>query len=206
MQVIISLLNLQAQRISDDKVQAALVESQNRVRAMALVHESLHDSGNLARINLQQYLSGLAEGLTASFGIGVGRPQINVTIGNPDLLIDIDQAVPVGLVINELVANAMEHAFPQGTRGKISISVQELDQGRIELVVQDNGIGLHQEPNNQSSSGGLGLKLVRRIVEGQLKGSYSIEQRNGTRIVVVFGLDRSARRVAVRPARDHIAV
>jgi two-component sensor histidine kinase len=187
MQVIISLLRLQAQQISDDKVQTALAESQNRVRAMALVHESLHDSGNLARINLQQYLSGLAEGLTGSFGIGSGRPEIAVTVGTPDLLIDIDQAVPIGLVINELVTNAMEHAFPKNTRGKIRISVQELDQGRIELVVQDNGIGLPEDAGQKSSSG-LGLKLVQRIVENQLKGRYSIEKRNGTRFVVAFEL------------------
>ena len=181
MQIISSLLNLQSKYLNDEKTVNVLNESRNRVISMAMVHEELYRSHDLSKIDFADYIQRLLSGLFNSYGIDKNfiKPKINVE----DVLLNIDIAVPCGLIINELVSNSLKHAFVQGQKGKISIKFHPQDEKYV-LKVADDGIGFPEniDFNNTKT---LGLQLVTTLVK-QLSGSINIYRDTGTLFKIVF--------------------
>lgn len=183
LQLIISLLRLQATTYSDPALQTMLREGQQRIRAIALVHEKLYQSNNLARVDIASYIRALSGYLARSYSSG----QIQVVTELEELDFSIDQAVPCGLIIHELVSNAFKHAFQPGGAGQITITLHQ-SGGQIELGVADDGIGLPEGlPARAETS--LGMQLVRTFVE-QLHGVLRLLPGLGTRVQIVFPLQQ----------------
>ena len=183
LQIIASLLNLQAARLKSPDVLAVLRDTQGRVYSMALLHESLYQSDNLARINSPAYFATLADQLWRAFQPAAGNIQVRTRIDNAGL--GLEQAVPCGLIANELVTNALKHAFPTGRPGQILVELQPQGSAHLRLSVIDTGIGL-PEGLPPSGSGTLGLRLVANLAR-QLRGEFSQQDnRPGAAFHVVF--------------------
>jgi two-component sensor histidine kinase/ligand-binding sensor domain-containing protein len=182
LQVIASLLNLQAAQAKDPVVVNLLAESQNRVRSMALVHESLHQSKNLTRIALAPHIQSLCNQLGASYG--TDRQNIRLSTQIADATLDLERAIPFGLIVTELVSNAIKHAFPESRAGNVAVELRVSESGEYALTVKDDGVGIpeHLSPGTQAS---LGLRLVNVLVE-QLRGSLMVDRAGGTSFTVRF--------------------
>jgi len=167
--VIASLLRLQASTMPDERLASALRESQNRVESMALIHEQLYANVDLREVDLAHHASLLASNLFHSYGVDTGR--ISWAVAMEPLLLGVDRAIPAGLILNELVSNALKHAFPNGRTGSVVIEGSR-GQGRIQLAVRDDGIGVPQgvelvRPNS------LGMQIIQ-ILTRQLKGTFEV--------------------------------
>jgi len=169
LQLIISLTNLQMRQSTDEQLIQVMKETQNRVRAMSLVHERLYHSEDIARINLADYTRFLATQIFGFYGVSNREVKLNFDIGK--IMLDINTAIPTGLIINELVSNALKHAFPDNMAGELSISAHE-EGHMIVLHVRDTGIGMPPGFDWKESQS-LGLRLVRILVE-QLNGSIEL--------------------------------
>jgi two-component sensor histidine kinase len=193
MAAIIGLFNLQRQAMEDPQIQAVLADLSSRVRAMSLVHEKLYRSESLAKIDFQDYLQSLISHLRTSFG----SPNIKCQIEALGVEMPLDLAVPCGMIINELVSNALKHAFPgnhtePGNKvDTITVAVYR-DHDTYNLSVADNGVGLPPgfDLNTVET---LGLVLVRMLGGHQLGGVYEIEQLGGTRITLQFSLHKGSK-------------
>ena len=183
MQVISSLLKLQANKVKDERLTEALMESQGRVQAMATVHETLYDSDSLASIDLQSYISNITKTIFQSSE--TSRNRVTLKIEAEDIKFGIEQATPISLLINELVSNALKHAFPENRNGHIIIQFQAVDPGAIELMVSDNGIGLPEDLDWRNTDT-LGLKLITILAENQLNGTVNLNRKNGTHFTIRF--------------------
>jgi two-component sensor histidine kinase/HAMP domain-containing protein len=192
MQVITSLFKLQAGAVDDDRVRKTLQESQNRVYAMSMVHEILYSSDNPASIDLQLYLERLAEGLLLAYDGASNR--ITLSIKTDGVQLDLDKATPLGLVINELLSNAMKHAFPDDRHGEIRVAVSRRD-GQIILTVADNGVGFAEE-RHWLQPETLGLQIVRILIENQLDGRIDRVPGDGTCFDIRFKAGAAAAEVA----------
>jgi len=180
LQIISSLLNLQMPYIKDPQAIELFKESQNRVISMALIHEKLYQSESLARIDLAGYIQSLTDNLFRSYG--ATRRAVRLKIDVVDIALDIDTVIPCALIINELVSNALKHAFPDawnqaGGIGEIRIDLHRDAGHRFMLTVTDNGVGLPRGFDAQQCES-LGLKLVGVLVK-QLRGILQIEQGDG---------------------------
>jgi len=181
LQVVSSLLRLQARKVEDDRVHEVFRESQNRIQVMALLHESLQKPGSPAAIDFGRYLRTVALGLFRSFG--QDAQGIKLVMHIVDVSLGVDAAVLCGLIVNELISNSLKHAFPPGNDGEIRIELQcDEDQNYI-LTVGDNGIGLPGAESEASRS--LGLELVS-LLAGQLGGVVDVVNGNGTTFRVTF--------------------
>lgn len=180
LQLISSLLNLQASRIVDPATASLFVDSRNRVRSMALVHENLYRAGNFAGIAIKQHILSLCSHLRRAYGTS----GIDIVADSDDITLDLDRAISCGLIINELVSNAFKHAFVGATSGLIQVSFRRQPSGQCELTVADNGVGMAGRIDIVDVMS-LGLQLVRDLVE-QLGGRIVIERDHGTRCVVSF--------------------
>jgi PAS domain S-box-containing protein len=166
LQIIISLVNLQMRKIDDEQLRQVMQETQNRVRAMSLVHEKLYQSTDIGRINLADYTRFLATQLFTFYGVNSRHVQLQIDIGQ--IMLDINTAIPAGLVINELVSNALKHAFPDNRPGLLAIAAHE-EGGTIHLTIRDTGVGM-QPGFNWRESPSLGFRLVTSLVD-QLNGT-----------------------------------
>jgi two-component sensor histidine kinase len=178
MQVISSLLSLQAGAIRDPAVEEAFKVSQNRVKSMALIHEHLYQSENLSEIDFRQYAISLVRNIMNMYSSNRIDTRVNVD----GLKLDIDRAIPCGLIINELVSNCVKHAFPDRRRGRIDVNMKELACGGYELVVADDGVGCVEETWKCET---LGMRLIRSLIT-QLRGSIQVESSAGTRVTIRF--------------------
>jgi PAS domain S-box-containing protein len=190
MQVISSLLNLQSRNIEDPNLRKMFQESQSRVRAMALIHEVLYGSDDLSRIDLEDYVSKLAKSLTRMYGADASRIRLEV-VGN-GVTLEIDDTVPCGLVISELLSNSFKYAFPDGRPGEISINAVATDDDRIVLTVRDDGVGIPDDVDIRHTES-MGMGLVTGLVENQLGGQLELDRTGGTCFTIVFSRE-SARR------------
>ena len=171
LQVISSLVRLQAGQFENPSTRAALQDMQNRIRSMALLHETLYRSGNLAQVNLVPYLQALCAQLFRSLVARPGSIQLRLNVAS--VYLDANQAVPCGLLVNELVSNCLKHAFPEGRVGEVLVEVQPVDGGpTVRLRVADNGVGLPADFDLQRLHS-LGLHLVSDLA-GQLQGRLEI--------------------------------
>ncbi len=180
LQIIISLLNLQSEQIQDKDAHVAFKHSKNRIYSMALVHEQLYQSGEFSSINIKQYIQSLINKLKIAYRIN-DRIKINSSIS--DVTFSIDIAIPCGLILNELITNALKYAFPGRREGIIKIIFRKLKDESYELIVQDNGVGLPSDALKGKKS--LGLKLVN-ILAQQIDGDVQHSRRNGTKYRIVF--------------------
>jgi PAS domain S-box-containing protein len=182
-QIIISLLNLQSGGINDADLLRLFNESTNRIRAMALVHEKLYQSENISDIAFSAYLRTISEELYTSYASGPLKPEL--VIESEDIYLGIDQAIPCGLILNELLTNSLKYAFPEsGSDNIINITMHASGAGDIILAISDNGIGLPENIDIGKISS-LGLQLVSVLIK-QIHGNYQIDRRNGTSWVVTF--------------------
>jgi PAS domain S-box-containing protein len=177
MQIISSLLNLQSRHIKEEQALKIFKNSQNRVKSMSLIHERLYQSKDLARINFAEYARGLGIHLFNSYGISSKTIKFHTNIKN--VFLDINTAIPCGLIINELVSNSLKHAFPDGKKGEIKIAMHPLNGNEIELIVSDNGIGIPKEVDIKKTES-LGLHLVTILAEEQLHGKIKLDRAKGT--------------------------
>jgi two-component sensor histidine kinase len=182
LQVISSLLYLQSTSIEDQQSLEILQDSQNRVRTMALVHERLYQSEDLAKISLAEYIRNLANNLFQSYDIHPGAIKLKVNVGEVHL--GIDTAIPCGLIVNELVSNCLKHAFPDGRAGEIRIEFWADGDGRYNLIVSDDGVGFPQDIDFRTTSS-LGLQLVNNLTT-QLRGTIGLDRTGGTAFKIAF--------------------
>lgn len=181
MQIISSLLRLQAEKVKDKNVRESFQISQNRIRSMALIHEELYRSTDLAHINIYHYIHKLVPQLFSSYGISKKRIYLEIDIDNIPL--NINQAIPCGLIINELVSNSLKHGFPNGRSGMITIIMKKLKKSK-RLIIKDNGIGFPNDKKlNKYES--LGLQIVRDLVR-QLEGTITLNKKAGTEFIIRF--------------------
>jgi two-component sensor histidine kinase len=182
LQVISSLLFLQSTYTSDPKTLAILNESQSRVKAIALIHEKLYRSPELTKIDFAEYIRDLVADLFRTYSVSQEATAVRMKIENISL--EIDTAIPCGLIINELVSNVLKHAFPAGQRGQVVIDLSPVGNREFTLIVQDDGVGLPKDYDWRTSTS-LGLKLVSDLT-WQLDGKLEIEVNRGTTFRITF--------------------
>ena len=181
LQIISSILNLQSSFVHDPKILDILQDSRNRIRSMAMIHESLYRTTNFSSINFSNYIQNISSNLLASFRINEALISFSTDLSSVDLI--LDQAIPCGLMVNELITNTIKYAFPENRKGEIKIKLQEIEN-IIYLTVQDNGIGLPEDFNIENLES-LGLQLVVSLTE-QLNGNIEIIKSNGTKFLITF--------------------
>lgn len=183
MQIVVSMLNLQSAQVNDSTILDVLRDSQNRVRSMALVHEKLYQSDNLAQIDCQDYLHHLTSALFHSYGSRLSP--IRLEIEANDIALGVDSAIPCGLIVNEIVSNALKHAFPNAQRGTVIVRLCRREGDSLELSIEDDGLGFPVEKDFRNTDS-LGMQLVLSLVR-QLNGSIElIRLQPGSRFVIRF--------------------
>jgi two-component sensor histidine kinase len=182
MQIISSLLRLQSRDVTEKKYIDMFTDSQNRITSMSLIHEKLYQSKGLTKIDFDDYIRDLANGLFQSYG---ANSNIKLFTDVRDVSLGIDSAIPCGLVVNELVTNSLKHAFPDGRRGEVLISLHPTPENMIELIVRDNGVSIPADIDIRKTES-LGLHLVTILVENQLHGEINLDRSKGTEFLVRF--------------------
>jgi PAS domain S-box-containing protein len=181
MQIISSLLNLQIQYVDEKETANVLIESQNRVKSMAMIHEELYKSEDLTHINFMDYIQSLVSNLFYSYNVKNNRITSTFEIENVNL--NIETAVPCGLIISELISNSLKYAFPNEMKGNIHIKLKSVND-KYELIISDNGIGLPTDFDfNKLES--LGLLLVNKLIE-QIDGKITINKSHPTQFKITF--------------------
>ncbi len=186
MQVIRSLMNLQAAGLEDQELKQPFQEARNRISAMAMIHEILYKSETFSRLDLKAYIERLTEEISHMYDAPGSR--ISFTIDADRIILSLDQSVPCGLVLNELITNAFKHAFPDQRSGEIKIRAALTEDNQLQVVVSDNGSGLPRDIDILNTKT-LGMKLVRRLVETQLGGSVNVDGADGARFNIEFPLN-----------------
>lgn len=180
LQIISSLLSLQSRRVSDAATATAIMESRNRVRAMALIHQNLYREDNLTGVDASAYIAKLAENLFATYNIKADKIKFEKDIQVEN--VDIDTIIPFGLIINELISNALKYAFPEGNTGKIQVDLKE-EKGQLSLKVWDNGIGLPEDFNAQNQKS-FGYKLIK-VFAKKMHAVLDIQSNEGTSVSLI---------------------
>jgi len=181
LQVISSLLNLQVETTSDSSAQLVLLESAARVKTMALIHEMLYQSGNLARVEMADYVKNLFNYLYDIYEID--PQQVKHSLDIDSISLNIDKAIPCGLIINELVSNAFKHAFPNNKAGEIKLTLNKQENNLI-LAVEDNGVGVPENIDIRNTSS-LGMQLIHNLTK-QLAGNIVLKREIGAVFTLTF--------------------
>jgi len=187
LQIVMSLLNSQSAYIDNEPALTAIHDSQHRVHAMSLIHQKLYNSENLSSIDMSFYIRELVSYLTDSFNTG---QRIRFELKVEPIEMDVSQAVPLGLILNEAITNSIKYAFPDRSDGIIYISLSHTGVDHCLLVISDNGIGIH---SNTKKTGSLGMSLMKGLSE-DLDGTFSIENNIGTTIKISFVHDQVVKR------------
>ena len=183
LQLISSLLNLQANSIDDEETIKLLMDSKNRIMSMSMIHEIIYQSENLSDVNIPEYLKMLAENLMQSYVVDRDKIYLETKIEN--ITLDINRAIPLGLIITELLTNSIQHAFGTTEKGKINLELRARRKN-IELIIRDNGCGIPIE-YSEGTLESLGLKLVHTLI-AQLQAKLKINRENGTEYKISFKL------------------
>jgi PAS domain S-box-containing protein len=192
LQVISSLLRMQSDLLKDPVASQALKESQNRVSSMALIHEQLYGDRDMVQIDFAQFTHTLVNALLYSY-IG-SASHVTSRLNVSPVLLNADQAIPCGLILNELVTNALKYAYPNGQQGEVMVDLKETEGGSVVLQVSDQGVGL-QDDLDCANASSLGLTLVNTLTD-QLGGTLSIRSRPGTAFTITF--DREVRMASAK--------
>ena len=182
MQVISSILNLQSSYIDDETALSILRESQDRIKSMSFVHESLYQSKTLSEVNFSEYIQNIARNLFHSYG----RPEggINLTFDLEEVYLNLDTSIPCGLIINEVVSNSLKYAFKDRERGIVNIAFSKTKDDKLKLIIADDGIGLPDKFDIENAET-LGLQLVTTLIT-QIGGVLEIDTSSGTKFSIVF--------------------
>lgn len=181
--VIAGLLGMQADSLQDPRAQTALIENQQRVLSMALIHEYLYATEHLDRVNFGQYVQQLAHELTTTYAIESGL--VNVQVDAEEIDLPVHRAIPCSLILNELLSNALKYAFPNGRSGTIHIEFSRLETGELSLLCRDDGVGIPEGFDWQNADS-LGLRIVR-ILTKQIDGTLTLNREGeGTRFELRF--------------------
>ncbi|MBZ0107740.1 MAG: HAMP domain-containing protein [Candidatus Scalindua rubra] len=183
MQVISSLLSLQCKYIKDEKYIEMVKESQDRIKAMALIHENLYRSKDLSNIDFNDYVKSLVNGLLLSYKMDTNKITLKINIKT--FFFAIETAIPCGLIINELISNSLKYAFPEGRDGEINISLRSLDNDELEIIVSNDGVNFPNDLDFRDTES-LGLRLVTNLAENQLHGKIELNRSKGTEFKIRF--------------------
>jgi len=182
LQVISSILNLQSSYVEDEKTLDILKESQNRIKSMSFIHESLYQTSDLSKINFSEYINSLSRNLVHSYVIY--DDLIELKINSEGIFLNFDLSIPCGLIANELISNALKYAFIDGQKGIINIDLF-IKEGNVNLIIKDNGVGLPSEVDFQNTET-LGLQLVISLIE-QINGTIELlKEKKGTGYLITF--------------------
>ena len=192
LQIVMSLLNSQSAYINNEFALNAIQESQHRVHAMSLIHQKLYNTNNLSSIDISTYIRELVSYLTESFETA---QRIRFEFDLTPIEMDVSEAVPLGLILNEAITNSIKYAFPSKGDGVISISLSNIDSHHCLLIISDNGVGIPAQSINKKT-GSLGMSLMQGLSE-DLEGHFSIENKNGTTIKISFVHDGNVGRPPV---------
>lgn len=182
LQIISSILNLQAGNDVDPLTRQILVENQSRINAMALVHEKMYSANNLSQINLAEFIKEQLSGLMSIHK--TKNIEVNMKIQAKEIHVQIDTAIPLGIIINELITNVFKHAFPDQSAGTIDIALTKINHSQVQLCVIDNGIGL-QKGFHLDKLKSLGLPLIVQLAK-QIGATFSLSGKNGTQAIVTI--------------------
>ncbi len=182
LQIISSLIKLQSAHVNDKEIHSLFAESQNRIKTMALIHEKLYRSTDISVIEFYDYIKNLVNSLYSSYGISIDR--VRPVIEFRSIYLDIDTAIPCGLIINELISNCLKYAYPDLRKGEIFIDLKELNENDYLLLIKDDGIGI-PESIDFGNTNSLGLKLVK-ILSEQLGGTVELIRNNGSEFRISF--------------------
>jgi two-component sensor histidine kinase len=182
MQIISSILRMQERLVSDQSLIAILSESQNRIRSMALIHEHLYQSENLADIKFDNYVKSLAVNLARTYAGHQGKVKFVYDIA--DARFPLDVGIPCGLIINELISNSFKYAFADRESGTITIRLADEGDNKFTLEIGDNGTGIG-DPASLQKSGSLGMKIVHKLVS-QIEGEIAYDFSEGTKFIIKF--------------------
>ena len=186
LEVVSGLLTLQSAKMEDPQMQEAMLASQNRVQSMSILHQKLYQSEHLAFIEMKNYFSDLCLNILDSYN---ETERIHVNIEMKELELDVDTAVPLGLIVNELLTNALKYAFPNGEKGNVELSLKNLDKENFQLKISDNGVG---SPLNAKAKGtGFGTQLVELLTR-QIDGKLIQDGSNGTMVLINFKREMAA--------------
>jgi PAS domain S-box-containing protein len=182
MQIISSLLNLQAKQTKDNDFVRMVKASQSRIRSMALIHDNLYRSQDLSRINFSEYIRALTVQILQFNQVDSNLIQLKMNL--EDVFLDIQTAIPSGLILNELITNSLKHAFPDGRGGEIMIELHTLAEHSFQIIVTDNGVGIPKD-QDISHSTTMGLQIVTSLLN-QLEGTMELKGEGGTTVKIVF--------------------
>lgn len=182
MTVITSLLQLQSGHIEDENYKEIFKNSINRIKSMALIHEKLYKSKDLANVDFNDYLKDMINSMFMSYGLSSHKVALKTDID--DVALGVDIAIPCGLIINELVSNSLKYAFPEDRDAEMEISMHRNDKAEFELTVSDNGIGMPEDVDFRKTDS-LGLTLVNALVK-QLQGGIEVYKEKGTKFIITF--------------------
>lgn len=184
LEIVSGLLALQSSQINDQGTKDAMQESQNRVNSIGIVHQKLYQGTNLGAIEMKDYVLNLSESILDSFG---AEGKVTLELAMEQLDLDIDTAVPLGLIINELITNTVKYAFPNNQKGTLIIKLEKQPDNILHLVVSDNGVG----KSGITQGTGFGGQLISLLTH-QLNGTMSEDNLNGTTVIFDFKLKKSA--------------
>jgi pentatricopeptide repeat protein len=182
LQIVISLLNSQSAYLKEDVAVNAILESRHRIQAMSMLHQRIYQSQNMSGISMLSYIHELVYYLDNSFNLG---KRIVFSINVEDIELDLVQAVPVGLILNEAITNSLKYAFPDQREGEVKVSLNKIDDRTLLLAIADDGIGLCKDFNMEEIKS-FGLKLIKGLSE-DLEGDFTIQRQPGTTLLIKFG-------------------
>ena len=182
LQIVSSLLYLQSKKVKSQESKEVFLESQNRIRAMSLIHEKLYQSEDLADIDLDDYLHSLVKSLFTAYGVNTSDVQYTISAKNTAL--DVELAIPCGVIISELVSNSLKHGFPEGVSGNIWVEVEKKPPADWSIRVRDDGVGISSDKDSESEPS-LGLQLVENLA-AQLNGDVTVHRNGSTDIEINF--------------------
>ena len=185
LEIVSSLLSLQSAQIDDPNITEAIKKSQQRVHSMSMIHQKLYQGKSIAAIEMKDYFVNLGQFLIDSYG---ATDRIELKCAMPPLELDVDMAVPIGLIVNELLTNAMKYAFPEGCSGQITVDLRKVDSC-LQLTVKDNGIG--KVSDGKASGTGFGTQLIDLLTR-QLDGKMKLNVNEGTSVSFKFQLNKAA--------------
>ncbi|AUM12642.1 sensor histidine kinase [Ketobacter alkanivorans] len=181
LQIIDSLIAMQLDNVDDEKARFLLTDSQNRIKSMAVIHQTLYQSQDFSNVDIATVITGLVNNLSHSYGDS-SRSDIKVYVDAEAIALPIESSIPLGLIVNELVSNAFKHAFPNKRPGEIRISLSLTPEQKIKLEINDNGIGM---PTQRDSTDSLGLRLVEALSD-QLEATLTIHPVNPTTFTILI--------------------
>jgi two-component sensor histidine kinase len=184
LEVVSGLLELQSSQVKEQSTKDAIQESQNRVNSIGIVHQKLYQGTNLGAIEMKDYVLNLSESILDSFG---AEEKITLELAMENFDLDIDTAIPLGLIINELITNTIKYAFPNNQKGKLVIKLEKQHDTILHLVVSDNGVG----KSGITHGTGFGGQLISLLTQ-QLNGTMIEENQNGTTVIFDFKLKKEA--------------